>query len=79
MNYFCWMFQHAHLGNYADDNTLNAIFQIMNQVICILEAEGQLVLEWFEEKNMKTNHDKFQCIRFGQIETETESACGRLK
>ncbi len=44
----------------------------MDEVICILGAEGQLTLEWFEESQMKANPNKFQGILFGHTATETE-------
>ncbi len=48
-NDFYWLFSKAILGNYADDDTLTAICESMDEVICILGAEGRLTLEWFEE------------------------------
>ncbi len=76
MNDFCWLFSEAILGNYADDNTLTAICESMDEVIRILGAEGRLALEWFEENQMKANPDKFQGILFGHTETETEISLG---
>ncbi len=76
MNDFCWLFSAAILGNYADDNTLTAICESMDEVICMLVAEGRLALEWFEENQMKANPDKFQDILFGHTETETEISLG---
>ncbi len=49
MNDFCWLFYEVILGNYADDNTLTAIYESIDEVICILGAEGRLALEWFED------------------------------
>ncbi len=76
MNDFCWLFSKAILGNYADDNTLTAICESMDEVICILGAEGRLTLEWFEENQMKANLEKFQGILFRHTETETEISLG---
>ncbi len=42
MNDFCWLFTKAILCNYADDNTLTAICESMDEVIRILESEGRL-------------------------------------
>ncbi len=48
----------------------------MDEVICIVGAEGRLALEWFEENQMKANPDKFQGILFGHTATETEISLG---
>ncbi len=76
MNDFCWLFSEAILSNYVDDNTLTAICESMDEVICILGAKGRLAFEWFEENQMKANPDKSQGILFGHTETETEISLG---
>ncbi len=69
INDFCWLFSEAILGNYADDNILTAICESMDEVICILGAEGQLTLEWFDENQMKASADK---LLFWHTKIETE-------
>ncbi len=62
MNDFCWLFSEAILCNYANDNTLTAMYESVDEVIHILGSEGRLALEWFEENQMKANLDKYQGI-----------------
>ncbi len=44
----------------------------MDEVIVILWDEDQLILEWFEENQLKANLDKLQGILFGHTEMETK-------
>ncbi len=76
MNDFCWLLSEALLGNYADDSTLTAICESMDEVIHIRGSEGRLALEWFEENQMKANPDKFQGILFRHTERETAISLG---
>ncbi len=76
MNDFCWLLSEAILGNYADYNTLTAICESMDEVICILGADGRLALEWFLENPKESNLVKFQGILFGHTATETEISLG---
>ena len=71
MNDFCWIFELAKLGNYADDNTLIVTREHLHEVKEILETEADRAIMWFDENHMKANPSKFQFIPFSKRETVT--------
>ena len=50
------------LLNFADDNTINAAEETIENLISILEEESQAAIEWFKMNEMIVNPDKFQAI-----------------
>ena len=48
------------MHNFADDNAITAICDQLAELTKILEAERQLLVEWFRKNEMVVNSDKFQ-------------------
>ncbi len=46
INDFCWIFEHAQLGNYADDNTLSITSQSKEEIKHVLQSESEKALIW---------------------------------
>ena len=69
MNDFCWIFNLAKLGNYADDNTLIVTREHLHEVKEVLESEAGVAIQWFDENHMKANPSKFQFIPFSKKES----------
>ena len=56
------MLKKAELHNFADHNTITAVWDQLADLIKILEADGELSVEWFRKNEMVVNSDKFQAI-----------------
>ena len=54
--------RNTDLHNFANDNTITAVCDQLPDLIKILEAEGELSVEWFRKNEMVVNSDKFQAI-----------------
>ena len=52
--------------NYADDNTLKAIANDVNEVQKILINESVKAITWFETNLMEANPDNFQFMLLGK-------------
>ena len=50
------------LLNFADDNTISAAENTIDELISTLEKESQAVVDWFASNEMIVNLDKFQAI-----------------
>jgi hypothetical protein len=54
------------LYNYADDNTLSFSSPDYDFLISTLEAESQVLIDWFKDNKMQANPDKFQVLAVGK-------------
>ena len=52
----------SELLNFADDNTISAAENTIEELISTLEKEIQAATDWFVSKEMAFNPDKFQAI-----------------
>ena len=52
----------SELLNFADDNTISATENTIEELISILEKESQAAIDWFVSNEMIANPDKFQAI-----------------
>ena len=58
---YLWI-QNSDLANYADDNTISASANSIQDLLKILESESEIAIEWFEGNDMIANADKFQSM-----------------
>ena len=49
--------EYTYVCNFADDTTFHACDKDSNSLISRLEHDSLLVIEWFENSNMKLNQD----------------------
>ena len=52
----------SELLNFADDNTISAAENTIEELISTLEKESQVAIGWFVSKEMTVNPEKFQAI-----------------
>ena len=52
----------SELLNFADDNTISAAENAIEELISILEKESQEAIDWFVSNEMIATPDKFQAI-----------------
>ena len=52
----------VELANFADDNTIYAARNSIEELIKILEKEGKSAIDWFKMNNMIVNPDKFRVM-----------------
>ena len=52
----------SELLNFADDNTISAAENTIEELISTLEKESQAAIDWFVSNEMIANPDKFQAI-----------------
>jgi len=60
----------SDLLNYADDNTISAWANSLEELILTLESESETAIKWFQDNEMIVNPDKFQAIiinRYGKL------------
>ena len=55
-------FEKSDLYNYADDNTISAFANTINELINILQSESETAISWFQNNEMIVNPEKFQAI-----------------
>ena len=58
---FLWI-SNSELLNFADDNTICATKNTLEELINTLEKESQAAIDWFKSNEMIVNPDKFQAI-----------------
>ena len=58
---FMWI-EEATLHNFADDNTLSAFADSIENLIRILENDSEIAIKWFKDNCMSVNPDKFHGI-----------------
>ena len=64
------MLKKTDLHNFADDNTITTVCDLLADLIKILETEGELSVGWFRENEMVVNSDKFQAIILNRKEAQ---------
>jgi hypothetical protein len=62
INDIFYFIKHSSLYNYADDNTLSFSSPDYDILISTLEAESQVLIDWFKDNKMQANPDKFQDV-----------------
>ena len=60
-NLLLWI-SNSELLNFADDNTISAAENTIEELISTLEKESQAAIDWFVSNKMIVNPDKFQAI-----------------
>ncbi len=58
---FLWI-EEASLHNFADDNSLSAFAETVQELIKVLEKESETAINWFNINGMSANPDKFHGI-----------------
>ena len=58
------------LHNFAEDNTITTVCDLLADLIKILETEGELSVGWLREYEMVVNSDKFQVIILNKKEAQ---------
>ena len=54
---------HANdIHNFADDNTITALFETIQNLINALQNKTERAIKWMENNNMAANPDKFKAI-----------------
>ena len=61
-NDFFYVNETANVHNFADDNTLTAFANNIQNLIHLLESESSMVIKWFKDNKMIVNPGKFQAI-----------------
>ena len=61
INDLLWILN-SELLNFADDNTISAAENTIEELISTLEKESQAAIDWFVSNEMIVNPDKFQAI-----------------
>ena len=62
MNDLLLWISNSELLNFADDNTINAAENTIEELICTTEKESQAAIDWFVSNEMIVNPNKFQAI-----------------
>ena len=65
INDIFYFIEHGTLYNYADDNTLSYADNDFDNLLCTLERESAVLIDWFRFNCMQANPDKFQAIAVG--------------
>ena len=61
-NDFFYVIEIANAHNFADDNTLTAFANSIQNLIYLLESESSVAIKWFKDNKMIVNPGKFQAI-----------------
>ena len=61
-NDFFYVFETANAHSFADDNTLSAFANNLQNLIHLLESEYSVATKWFKDNKMIINPGKFQAI-----------------
>ena len=62
INDIFYFINETRIANYADDNTVHAISDNIQNLLNILETETNVILKWFKVNEMKPNGDKSHLI-----------------
>ncbi len=65
LNGLIFVLKHTDPENYADDNTLCAISDFLQDTIQKLVANGNIAIDWFMNNDIMANPSKFQFIATG--------------
>ena len=52
----------SDLHNFADNNTVTAVAEAIQDLINILEVKASNIIEWMKDNDMITNPNKFKAI-----------------
>ncbi len=66
LNDLIFALKHSDPVNYADDNTLCAISDFLQDTIQKLVADGNIVIDWFTNNGIMANPSKFQFMTAGE-------------
>ena len=64
LNDLLFALKHTDPVNYADDNTLCAIANFLQDMIQKLVDDGNIAIDWFSSNDMQANPSKFQFMTF---------------
>ena len=62
MNDLIYFVKQGNLFNYADDNSVTVNHEELNVVCRLLQAEAEVIVQWFSENAMQANPAKFPGI-----------------
>ena len=67
----------SELYNFADDNTISTASKNMSNLIQILEKESETAVDWFNQKKIIVNPEKFQAMLL-QKRNENNQSCLKI-
>ena len=73
INDFFYATEHSHVCNFADDNTVFACGEILDEVAKCIENDMRMAMNWFKLNEMVANSEKFQLIFIGKEEDHETS------
>ena len=73
-NLLLWI-SNSELLNFADDNTISAAENTIEELISTLEKERQTAIDWFVSNEMIVNPDKFQAIVVMKRNNKMKDSC----
>ena len=59
-----YVIENANAHNFADDNTLTAFANNIQNLIHLLESESSAAIKWFRDNKIILNLGKFQVIKY---------------
>ena len=62
MNDMFLFIEHCNLYNYADDNSMSASAESIDEAMALLKADCENAVSWFTSNGMKANTEKFQLL-----------------
>ena len=65
INDFFYAIEHSQVCNFADDNTIFACGETLDEVAICIENDMREAMNWYKRNEMVANPDKFQLIFFG--------------
>ena len=68
INYIFYFTEEAKIANYADDTTVYATENDVNQLLNMLKRETTIVLNWFTSNEMKSNDDKCHLLQIMKLQ-----------
>ena len=66
INGLFWLNEQTEVYNYADDTTLYACDENLNNMLLELEHDSMLAIEWYESNYMKLDKNKFHLLLPGK-------------
>ena len=65
INDFFYAIEHSQVCNFADDNTIFACGETLDEVAKCIETGMRMAKNWFKLNELVANPEKFQLIFFG--------------
>ena len=65
INDFFYAIEHSQICNFADDNTIFACSEILDEITKCIENDMRMAMNWFKQHEMVANPEKFQLIFLG--------------